>query len=473
MATPPMKERDAWTDQKSKSQEKREKKEKKEKEEAKERKKVREEAEKKKKSEKKERDQEDIRNLEEMIRKATQEKKAIKRRVSLESADEMLILGEEDEENDEEKEERKEEEVKEGEKKVNKKTLEEVHLESMANKRLVAARPTRDDERWGDDQTMTYQSFRTNFKAASGSEGVNPRDILQEVIHWVRGVPKALVKNYMTAKDPEKGVKEMWEELDALYNLHILTAEERVKGILKKQKVAKENSGSHILLMAELKTLWREAEEDDMERQLDRAEIIRDIVMGRIPYIADEFYTKEGKKRVKDPSFRMKFEDLLEMVRLRAGTLKAQGIYSASVTTTTEKSSIRIAATTTGRFQGRTQEQTRSRPQIPRIPDEKCGFCWKDHQMEMCPRFLNMDVHTRARELRNRFRCYRCLGEGHRSHDCPKPVPRCGECGKDHITALHIPEETQNTRPTVQNRPPVTASANATTGNTGNPTNRA
>ena len=59
-------------------------------------------------------------------------------------------------------------------------------------------------------------------------------------------------------------------------------------------------SSAHILLMAELKTLWREAEEDDMERQLDRPEIVRDIVMGRIPYMADDFYTKEGKKRVKD-----------------------------------------------------------------------------------------------------------------------------------------------------------------------------
>ena len=130
----------------------------------------------------------------------------------------------------------------------------------------------------------------------------------------------------MTAKDPEKGVKEMWEELDALYNLHILTAEERVKEILKKPKVAKENSSAHILLMADLKTLWREAEEDDMERQLDRPEIVRDIVMGRIPYMADDFYTKEGKKRVKDPVFRMKFRDLLEMITLRAGTLKVQGL---------------------------------------------------------------------------------------------------------------------------------------------------
>ena len=67
--TTPVREKNDWTDQKSKSQEKRERKEKKEKEEARERKKDREETEKKRRVEKKERDQEYLRNLEETIRK--------------------------------------------------------------------------------------------------------------------------------------------------------------------------------------------------------------------------------------------------------------------------------------------------------------------------------------------------------------------------------------------------------------------
>ena len=81
----------------------------------------------------------------------------MKRKGSLESAEEVLILGEVDkgEEDEEEKEERKKEKSKGEMKKSQKKTLEDVHLESMANKRLIAARPTRDNERWGDDLTMT------------------------------------------------------------------------------------------------------------------------------------------------------------------------------------------------------------------------------------------------------------------------------------------------------------------------------
>ena len=68
----------------------------------------------------------------------------------------------------------------------------------------------------------------------------------------------------------------MWSELDALYDLHVLTAEERVKILLKKLKVLKEDVGGHIILMADLWTVWRETEDDDMDRQLDQPEIISD-----------------------------------------------------------------------------------------------------------------------------------------------------------------------------------------------------
>ena len=70
----------------------------------------------------------------------------------------------------------------------------------------------------------------------------------------------------------------MWSELDALYNLHVLTAEERVKILLRKPKILKDDVGGHLLLMADLRTVWREAEDDDLDRQLDGPEIIRDIM---------------------------------------------------------------------------------------------------------------------------------------------------------------------------------------------------
>ena len=174
----------------------------------------------------------------------------------------------------------------------------------------------------------------------------------------------------------------------------------------------------------------------------------------------------------------MKFKNLLEMITLRAGTLKAQGIHSESTGPTQQNNPIKIAAVTTGRFQARPQEQERPRLQTEKIPDGKCCFCSRDHQPELCPKFLDTGVHQRAAELRRLGICYRCLEKGHIASKCPRLAPKCGECGQDHITALHIPAGVQTTRSAGQNsmkrqtaQQPISTST--TTGEAGNTANRA
>ena len=70
------------------------------------------------------------------------------------------------------------------------KSLVEIRLECLAKDWLVAARPTSEEDKLGDDGKMTYHSFRTKFKAVSSSESINQIDVLNEVGHWVRGIPK-------------------------------------------------------------------------------------------------------------------------------------------------------------------------------------------------------------------------------------------------------------------------------------------
>ena len=64
------------------------------------------------------------------------------------------------------------------------KSLVEIRLECLAKDRLVAARPTTDEDKWGDDGKLTYHAFRTKFKAVSSSEGINQIDVLNEIGHW-------------------------------------------------------------------------------------------------------------------------------------------------------------------------------------------------------------------------------------------------------------------------------------------------
>ena len=174
----------------------------------------------------------------------------------------------------------------------------------------------------------------------------------------------------------------------------------------------------------------------------------------------------------------MKFRDLLEMITLRAGTLKAQGLHSASAGPGQEKNPIKIAAATAERHRGRFQEQGRPNFQTDRIPSGKCCFCTRDHQPELCPKFLDMGVHQRADQVRKMRLCYRCLEPGHISWRCSRPAPKCGQCGKDHITALHIPPNDNATTTTGQNAnrqqtTQQTTSSMPSTGGAGNAANRA
>ena len=99
-----------------------------------------------------------LREIEETIWKANQEKKAIKRRESLESSDSLIIIDEDEDEEEEEIEKEKEEEKKRElnvKKKSAGKSLVEIRLECLAKDWLVAARTTSDEDKWGDDKKMT------------------------------------------------------------------------------------------------------------------------------------------------------------------------------------------------------------------------------------------------------------------------------------------------------------------------------
>mgnify|MGYP003337694817 CR=1 FL=1 len=55
-----------------------------------------------------------------------------------------------------------------------------------------------------------------------------------------------------------------------------------------------------------------------MEKELDRQDVVRDLITKKLPTLAEEFYMKETKRQKKDRRFRMKFDDLLGMLKDRA-----------------------------------------------------------------------------------------------------------------------------------------------------------
>ena len=143
---------------------------------------------------------------------------------------------------------------------------------------------------------MLFHLFKHRFNSVAKADILCPSDILDEAIHWTKGMPKKIVESCLATTDnPQESLDEMWAELNVYYGLKITTIEERVKVVSSKAKIDKNSIDAHILLMTELKALRRDARTDNIVKKLDRPDIIREIIQGRIPYMLDSFYEKEAR----------------------------------------------------------------------------------------------------------------------------------------------------------------------------------
>ena len=67
----------------------------------------------------------------------------------------------------------------------------------------------------------------------------------------------------------------------------------------------------------------------------------------------------------------------------------------------------------------------------------QCALCNDRHDLDDCPAFREKSIDSKKDFLKSRGLCYACYGHGHLSKGC-SARRRCGRCGKQHPTALHI-----------------------------------
>ena len=143
-------------------------------------------------------------------------------------------------------------------------------------------------------------------------------------------------------------------------------------------------------MLADMKPIFHEARMDGMDSHLDKGDIVRQIIMGKIPYASEEFYKKESKKRRKTPGFSMSFNDIIANIRERAEMLKAQG---KNVPKSPENPRAKVAMMQT---QGekmpmnKVVENSPTKVQRPLPQRPTCAFCSNQHASLKCPSFLNM-----------------------------------------------------------------------------------
>ena len=329
-----------------------------------------------------------------------------------------------------------------------KKSMRQIQMEQLTRSRMIEARPKTEEQKYGDDGKVDYKALKNRFMSTTKVKGVNYVDVLNEMPHWFKGAPKRMVEAFQGAENPKEAVNEAWKQLDGFFELRIQTAAERIQPIIASGKVDKNDLEGHLNLLADLGGVRSYAKIAGVEEQLSRVDIIRDLVMAKVPYAADEFYSKEAKEKRKNPHFRYNFNDLFWKIEERAQVLKAQG---KTVTTTQKSQTAKVAATSSQapQFGPKTYGNVvKESPPKQQPPIVHCVYCNNRHQTNECSKLKEMTLEKRLTELKRKGMCFRCLEGGHLARECDKSATvKCKECGGRHQTLLHGRIEIQEARP--------------------------
>ena len=324
-----------------------------------------------------------------------------------------------------------------------------IHQETLARQRMIDARPKSEEEKYGDDGRITYMAFKRKFKAITNVRGINHLDILNEIFYWLRGSPKTMAEPFKEIEDPEEAMEAIWENLDGLYALKRMTAEERMKKIMKRPAVSSNDIDSVVGMLAALKGVWYEAKSTKSENGLNKDEIIQDLLNEKLGFMAESFYKKQYKIMKSEPMYRRGFFDIIEDLQEKAQIMKSRGLTSKP-TTGKEKGVVKMApaqVTNGPKTFSDAVAKSPTKTQQPLPEKAKCEFCSKNHWSEECPSLLELKTVMERREMaKKKGLCFRCMKrEKHIALNCTAETPKCKICTKPHKTCFHSDKKQEST----------------------------
>ena len=95
-------------------------------------------------------------------------------------------------------------------------------------------------------------------------------DVLNELVHWLRDGPRKLADAHMGSKEPKKALKQIWAQLDKYFDSQVETVAERIKPILAKGKIDRDDVDALIDLQSDLLAVQTQSQNAGMAQELDR-----------------------------------------------------------------------------------------------------------------------------------------------------------------------------------------------------------
>ena len=202
--------------------------------------------------------------------------------------------------------------------------------------------------------------------------------------------------------------------MDNFFNFQVQTVTEMTRDLVSEPEIDKDDADMMIRLAAELASVESEAKRNSLQDDLDKQDLIREIIQTRVPYFAEPFYLAEAKKTAKNPKFRFGFHDLIDFIRMRARVNQAQN---------RTKAYHKVA---------NMEKKVGCGPKTSVAREPKCPICSSIHHIWDCNHLSGLSMEKKIENLKRHGLCYSCLKkEGHLSKDCKETNIYCGKCYRE------------------------------------------
>ena len=322
-------------------------------------------------------------------------------------------------------------------------------MTAFSTQRAKDARPPK---KFSTGTTIEFKNTMYRFDLATNLPGMDSRTKLNELVHWFDGNPGEIISCFAINPDADMGFSLALSYLDSLFGSTSDSLIPLIRQLTAGNRIGEMDYDGHITLFTKMIQAETMAASIGQFSQLDRREVIAEIVENRLQHFIKDFWKQDRDLR-RFQSRSMAFSDLKLMIQDWISTLSSR---RATLPPKTVKAAIigakpqqptsgevedpikdlnvnahQVAPNRKPAFSGAVKDGRR-KPQST----DKCLVCDSVHKTEACNVFAQMPVDKRVDKAYELRICFICLEKGHIAPDCTI-TPKCANCKGRHHTLFH------------------------------------
>ena len=343
----------------------------------------------------------------------------------------------------------------------------DIRLAQLAMQQVKDSRPA---EKFEAGSTAQYVALMKRFDTAVEIDGMTSRRKLMEMSFWFKGLPCRIAETFQSKDDDELAYTLARSALDNLFGQVDDTAVPALKAAAAGPQIKAEDHKGHLTLYTTLLEAQSLAEALRRSADLERRDLIMDIINKRLGHMAHTLIQKDLKAKRKGRDFG--FQQLIDAVSEWTAVL--QRSRPASNPSTSRVAAVESSTKPVNSNQRQRQQPASFADKVANSPPQpqstiKCAVCDSFHETEKCNVLAALLPDQKVAKLREKGLCMHCLKHGHIARDCTE-VPSCIQCHARHHTILHgrtppaprapkkTPEDAaakETTAPKTQGIPPI------------------